>query len=78
MGVIGMCSSVPGQGGTPFRREFVNHAVGTAGSVIYDPSYGLSYTTKIAWEDGSVEYFSPPLRHDQKGVLETVFNPDVP
>jgi len=78
VGVMGIYSSLLGQGGTPLQREFVNHAVVTAGSVLYDPSYGVSYTTKIAWEDASVEYFSPPPRTDQKGVLETVFNPDFP
>jgi YD repeat-containing protein len=64
--------------GTPLRRSFNDHTVNSHGGILYDPSYGTNYTSKLAWEDASVEFFANPLTPDTKGVLQTRFEPDFP
>jgi len=76
--VLLIYESLPGQGGTPLRRDFWNHTVNSYGGILYDPSYGTNYTSKLAWEDASVEFFANPLTPDTKGVLQTRFEPDFP
>jgi len=71
-------SSLNGQGGSPLERHFRDHAVNSYGGVLYDPSYGTNYPSKLAWEDASVESFGNPVTADQKGVLEVTFTPDFP
>jgi hypothetical protein len=71
-------ASLAGQGGTPLVRGFINHAVNSYGGILYDPSYGTSYTSKLSWEDASVELFIDPPTSDSKGVLQTTFTPDFP
>lgn len=48
------------------------------GGILYDPSYGTSFTSKLSWEDASVEGLGVPPTPDTKGLLQTTFSPDFP
>ena len=51
--------------------------------IYYDPSYGISYTSELEWEDASVEFLvyknqinnQQVIRPDVKKRKETEFNP---
>jgi len=50
-------SGVPAQGNPDPSSIFLNHVVMEYGGTIFDPSYGVTYTSYDAWEANAVDYF---------------------
>jgi hypothetical protein len=76
MAEMGIYASIPAQGNPQPRNHFNNHAVVQFGQIIYDPSYGRTYTNQLQWEDSSVSVYYPSFdlqnpTNDVKGRLDT-------
>ena len=70
-------STLPGQGNASPVFQFPNHGIVKYGGIIYDPSYGVTHASEIAWEDASIWYlrYTTQTNLDTKTVQETGFNP---
>jgi hypothetical protein len=77
---IGIDPNLPAQGKPHPKSNFDNHAVIEKDGVVYDPSYGKQFNSRVAWEDGSVAVFYRSIdaqnpTNDVKGVLQTIWTP---
>jgi hypothetical protein len=75
-------AAVPAQNNNNFIPiNFQNHGVNLYNGLIYDPSYGRTWTNQLAWEDGSVALYHTNILYlnitptnyvpDIKGTIET-------
>jgi hypothetical protein len=74
---IGIYTNLPAQGNPSPPEKFTDHNVVERNGIFYDPSYGKTYISKLAWEDASVSVYydsNGNATNDVKGIQECTWS----